>query len=173
MKLYLKVILTIIFTILSYTYFTKPMPSTVIDIFNLGVHEFGHLAANLTTNNFLYIVLWGTIMQLLIPIIFLVYFSYQKKWFEVFFVIFWIGINLIHIGVYIDDANCLCLPLLGDSDNHDWKYILQRFDIIEFADQIANFVRFFGKSFIGGSLLLMYLDIYRSYKNRLEKVSNY
>ncbi len=94
-----------------------------IDNVNLIIHEAGHVVF-LPFGYFL-TVLGGTLMQLIIPLLFIIYFVYKDNQYSASLLLYWLGINLFNISVYAGDALKMQLPLLtGDKDGHDWNQML-------------------------------------------------
>jgi len=145
--------------------FAGPTTWTVLDNVNLGIHEFGHLFVNLISNNRRLITLGGTLFQVLIPAIFLFYFYKRRDKYGVIFSIFWLGQNFINISIYIADAKCMCLPLLGGKHStHDWNYLLSYYGLVDKYSQISGVVSGVGRILIVLSLALTFNIIATEYK---------
>jgi len=72
-----------------------------IDGANLVVHEAGHCSSDIWGRQ------WcprGTILQLLVPVAFTVYFVRQGSRYSAAVTLFWAGQNMFNISVYIKDA---------------------------------------------------------------------
>jgi len=82
-------------------------------------------------------------MQLIIPFGILVYFFISRETAGVFFCGLWLGENLLNIGVYINDARTLALPLVGGGD-HDWNIILGSLNMLRHDHYIAAIVKSLG-----------------------------
>lgn len=108
-----------------------------IDSVNLVFHEAGHTLTAFFPH--IIYVLSGSVLQLLIPLIFVIYFLYDRQYFSGSLLLFWVGQNCINISYYIADAILMQLPLLGgDSSIHDWNFILSHFNILSHAPSIAH-----------------------------------
>jgi hypothetical protein len=108
----------------------------LIDHFNLLIHEGGHGIFSLF-GQFIY-TLGGTLMQIILPLIFVYYFVSQRKKFGTQISLVWLGQNLMNISVYAADAQERLLPLLGGNKvYHDWHFILGRTGLLEYDNEIG------------------------------------
>lgn len=109
---------------------------TLLDNFHLIVHEAGHLFFSFfgTFVQFL----GGTLMQLIIPLLFFIIFfkSFQVKGMQL--ALFLLGHSLINVSVYAADAQSQRLPLLGNG-KHDWAYLLNATNLLTFDKEIGYF----------------------------------
>jgi hypothetical protein len=107
-----------------------------LDNFNLIIHEAGHIVF-MFFGTFVQI-LGGSLFQILVPVIFVLYFYRQREYFSASLVLFWVGQSLINVSVYASDALYMQLPLLGgDSSIHDWNYILQTTNLLKYSKEIG------------------------------------
>lgn len=114
---------------------------SVIDNVNLPVHEAGHLFfAPLGESMQL---LGGTILQLLLPLLFATYFTIHRDEHAASVAIWWVGQNFTNIAVYVGDAQAMELPLVGGGD-HDWNLLLSDWGLLSHATQYAHLVNGFG-----------------------------
>jgi len=108
-----------------------------IDFLNLLIHEGGHGIFSFL-GKFLY-TLGGTIAQIFIPLMFVVYYGVVKRhmFMQVFMV--WLGQNLINVSVYAADARSHKLPLLGGNKvYHDWTYLLNETGLILYDKVVGD-----------------------------------
>jgi hypothetical protein len=113
----------------------------VLDYANVPIHEAGHIIFGLLGAK---IGLWGgTLMQLLMPALFTVYFAKRREVAGTAFSAFWFGENLLNIARYVADARALSLPLIGGGE-HDWNLILSDLGLLPYDLRIAEAVRFLG-----------------------------
>jgi len=113
----------------------------VLDYVNLPVHEAGHLVFGLFGPGF---GVWGgTLMQLIIPASFVVYFALRGETTGTAFSAFWLGESGLYSGTYIADARAMQLPLAGGGE-HDWNIILSRLNLLRSDRAIGDVVRFLG-----------------------------
>lgn len=99
-----------------------------MDFANLAFHEFGHLLFGPFGMTLHY--LGGTLFQLFIPTMLVVYFVVRRgEPSGSAFCFWWIGQNLINVSIYMADARELNLPLVGGGD-HDWNELFYRFGLL-------------------------------------------
>ncbi len=124
---------------------------TFLDSVDLVIHEAGHILFG-PLGEFVGF-LGGTLMQLIMPTAFVVYFLVQGNRWAASVVLFWVGQNLWNISVYIRDTRAQVLPLVGGGE-HDWLYILTRFQATRFDQEIANAVQTTGTVLFLASVVL-------------------
>ncbi|MCX5796061.1 MAG: hypothetical protein NTY77_11250 [Elusimicrobia bacterium] len=90
--------------------------------FDLVVHEAGHPVFGLLGSRWLGFA-GGTLLQLLMPLLFYFSFLRQRQPKSADFCIFWFATNFLGIGPYMADARAQVLPLIGGGE-HDWTYLL-------------------------------------------------
>ena len=114
---------------------------TFVDYINVLIHEGGHGVFKIF-GRFIY-TLGGTLMQIIIPSMFVIYYWTKRKKFGAQIFLVWLGENLMNISVYAADARAQKLPLLGGNKvYHDWAWLLSQTGLLE-QDQIAGNI-FFG-----------------------------
>jgi hypothetical protein len=138
----------------------------LLDYVNLPVHEAGHLVFAPFGSA---LGIWGgTLLQLLIPVLFAVYFTLRGETAGTAFSAFWFGESLLYSSVYIGDAPAMILPLVGGGE-HDWNIILSGLGALRSAGAIADVVRFLGWT----AMVLAFLGfIKRGRERRGETPSN-
>lgn len=124
---------------------------------NTMIHESGHFIFFFMPQLFAFLA--GTIMQLLIPNLFLFYFANRRNFYSASVMLFWIATNLFQISPYIKDATTMELPLLIDGSMHDWNYILSELNLLNCDQIIGNAVLLIGIIYL---LLSFILGIYFS-----------
>lgn len=108
----------------------------LLDHFNLLIHEGGHGIFSLF-GSFIY-TLGGTLMQIILPLLFVYYFVSHRKIFGTQISLVWLGQNLMNISVYVTDAKERSLPLLGGNKvYHDWHFLLGRTGLLEYDNEIG------------------------------------
>ncbi len=112
---------------------------TFIDFINLLIHEGGHGVFRIF-GEFMHFA-GGTIMQLLIPFLFIItYWRLQNK-FIVQLSMVWFGESMMNIAVYVADARARKLPLLGGNKvRHDWTVLLHKINMLHLDLQIAEII---------------------------------
>jgi hypothetical protein len=88
---------------------------------DLAIHETGHLVFS-PFGEFIQFA-GGTIFQLLMPALFVVYFARRGDQHAASVALWWVAQNCGHIAVYAADARSQELPLVGGGE-HDWTYML-------------------------------------------------
>lgn len=125
---------------------------TFIDYINLLIHEGGHGVFKIF-GKFIY-TLGGTLMQLIIPSMFIIYYLIKKKKFGTQIFLVWLGENLMNISVYAADARTQKLPLLGGNKvYHDWTWLLSQTEMLE-QDQLV------GNIFYGTGILMFLIALF-------------
>lgn len=115
----------------------------LIDYLNLLIHEGGHGIFKIF-GKFIH-ALGGTLMQIIIPSMFIVFYFIKKQRLGAQIFLVWLGQNLFNISVYAADARAHKLPLLGGNKvYHDWTYLLNTVGLIEYDKLIGNVFVFLG-----------------------------
>jgi len=112
-----------------------------LDSLDLAIHEFGHPLFGLF-GAFIG-ALGGTLMQLLMPAIFVAYFWRQGDRHAAMVALWWVAQNLWNVSVYVQDARAEELPLVGGGE-HDWAYLLGELGLLRQDHAIADVVHFAG-----------------------------
>jgi hypothetical protein len=122
----------------------------ILDHANLPIHEAGHPLFGLLGVT---IGIWGgTLMELLVPLAFAVYFGTRGDTSGTAFSAFWFGENLLYISVYIADARAMELPLVGGGE-HDWNMLLGGMGLLQQDKTIGGVVRIIGWLIMFGAVL--------------------
>jgi len=98
-----------------------------LDSLDLAIHEAGHLVFALAGE--FAGILGGTLLQLLIPLTFVLALRRQADSHGATVPLWWLGQNCLNIAVYISDARAQELPLVGGGE-HDWSLLLDRFGLL-------------------------------------------
>jgi hypothetical protein len=101
--------------------FRPPFLLWLVDIMNLYIHEAGHLF--LRPFGRVVSMLGGSLMQVLVPLAFLIVTWRQSPW-QIGYAGFWLGENMVSVSVYIQDAPFRKLRLIGRGLIHDWWWLL-------------------------------------------------
>lgn len=129
-----------------------------IDGVNLVFHEAGHyiFAWGGDTLHFL----GGTLGQLMWPVGLALYFWFkQRQRFAAVTCTWWFGENLINIARYMHDAPVESLPLVG-GDTHDWAYLYRKWDALDKAQDVADWIRNIGSVVMVATLAyLVYVTV--------------
>jgi len=110
-----------------------------IDGMNIWIHEAGHFLFMVSGSDFLMIA-GGTLMQLIVPIVFVVYFLYSEQGFSASLTLFWLGESLVNVSVYMRDAVDMVLPLIGGGgpESHDWHNMFSMLGLLPYTQHLAN-----------------------------------
>lgn len=112
-----------------------------LDGVDLVIHETGHPTFSIF-GQFIGIA-GGTIMQLAVPLAFILYFAFTKRFFSAAIVMFWLGQSILNVSVYAADAIETKLPLVG-GNIHDWDYMLSRLHLLHRTGLISSMMRVTG-----------------------------
>jgi hypothetical protein len=122
----------------------------LLDYVNLPVHEAGHLLFSVFGPT---PAVWGgTLLQLIMPAAFGLYFRRLGDAPGALFGAFWLGESLLYSSTYIGDARAMALPLVGGG-GHDWNIILSDLGLLAADRMISDIVRFVGWLFLALSFL--------------------
>ena len=128
----------------------KPVPA--LDLFDLGMHELGHLVTALMPRMVMFLA--GSVVQVMVPLGLGAYFLFGRRdWASAGFCSAWAGTSARDVAVYVADAPVQALPLIGGG-THDWAYLLgpQGFDCIDRAGGIAGFIEVLGLLLVIGGV---------------------
>ncbi len=108
-----------------------------LDRVDLVFHEAGHVFFGFF-GEFIGI-LGGSLMQVLVPAVIVVYFIIHRQVYSAAVTMFWVGQSLFNVSVYAKDARARVLPLLGDDISaHDWHNILGRLHLLSWDQAIGS-----------------------------------
>ena len=122
----------------------------ILDHLNLLFHEGGHGVFSFF-GTFIY-TLGGTLMQILIPSLFIFYFYTNNQRVGIQISLIYLAENLMNISVYVSDARTQRLPLIGKGTYHDWTYLLSSINLLKY-DQ------FIGSIFYFSAILIILLSL--------------
>lgn len=136
-------------------------------VINLVFHEAGHVIFRLL-GQFMSI-LGGSLLQLLVPLIFLFSFIKHKDTFAASIMLWWFAQSMMDLVAYIDDAQRQEMWLLGGVQGkdlpgiHDWNNILSQLGLLKYDHFIATFVSWLAifvmlLAFYWGAVLLIKMN---------------
>lgn len=130
---------------------------------NIMIHESGHFIFFFMPTFFHFFA--GTMMQILMPNLFLFYFIRRRSYYSASVMLFWIATNLFMIAPYIKDARTMNpdIPSLIPGGIHDWNYMLGQLNLLNYDQIIGNIVLMIGIIYL---LLSLVLGIYFSKKEQ-------
>ena len=142
-----KTIVAAVFTIYFFWCAYAPENAYFTHLINLPIHEAGHVLFRIF-GEFMGIA-GGSVLQILVPVVFFGYFVYYEKPFSASIVLFWVGNNFLDVYVYANDAVVMQLPLLSgltgaEGGFHDWNYLLTETGTLDKTYLIAKILRFTG-----------------------------
>lgn len=116
----------------------------VLDLFDLGIHEVGHLLFAFTPRMLMFLA--GSAAQVIVPLGLAWYFGIRRR--DAAggaFCLAWAGASMWDVSVYVADAPVQALPLIGGGQ-HDWAYLLgpQGWNVMHRSSEIAGFVEYCG-----------------------------
>src|SRR3989442_5044867 len=112
-----------------------------LDSLDVAIHEVGHPLFGVF-GEFIG-MLGGTLMQLLMPALFVAYFWRRGDRHAATVALWWVAQNLWNISVYIKDARAGELPLVGGGE-HDWAYLPARRGLLDQDQLIGGAVQLLG-----------------------------
>lgn len=108
-----------------------------LGMFDLGIHELGHLIFSPFGEVVSFVM--GSGLQVLVPFGLAGYFwLWQRDHVATGWLMAWGATSMQDASVYIADAPYRALPLIGGT--HDWWWLLRRWDRLDLADEISNVV---------------------------------
>lgn len=142
-KLIVASLLSIYFLWIAY----DPMQGSFLDNVDLPIHETGHLIFRLF-GEFMGVA-GGSLFQVMLPLVFVGYFVWQRSFYSAAVVMFWVGQSILNVWVYASDAVVMQLVLTSgftgsEGSFHDWNYMLDRFGLLSSTKTIAGIIRFSG-----------------------------
>ncbi len=164
----LKIVAIVLFAVYAIGKAFRPDECNLLNGANLLFHEAGHPIFGIFGQS---IGIWGgTIMQLLVPAVFVGHFIYHRQMYSACFVMCWFGQNFFHISHYLQDARAQELPLVGGGE-HDWNRILYSLGLLQWDREIGGALWFLGFVII---VVFALLGIFYSVKpqNRESAVSS-
>jgi hypothetical protein len=113
----------------------------ILDYANLIIHEGGHFFFSWFGDTIR--ILGGTLGELLVPLLCVAYFFFQRETTGFAFSIFWFFENFPYIGTYMADARTSALSLVG-SDESDWTILFTQWGLLAQDQKIGATVRTLG-----------------------------
>ncbi len=128
----------LLFPIMVWLIFNNGNFIPLLDHFTLLIHEGGHGIFKIF-GSFIY-TLGGSLMQILIGLLFIYYFYSNNKKIGVQISLVYLGENLLNISKYASDAQAQKLTLLGGNNvYHDWTFLLNKMNILEYDQTVGYF----------------------------------
>lgn len=142
-----KIVIAALFTIYFLWCAFDPGTAYFMHLVYLPLHEAGHLFFRVFGE--FTGVAGGSLLQVIVPVVFFAYFIYHQKPFSASIVLFWVGLSVLDVYVYAADAVVMQLPLLSgltgaEGGFHDWNYLLTETGLLGSTKLIAKMLRFTG-----------------------------
>jgi hypothetical protein len=126
--------------------FTERSGYLVIDYVFVPIHEGGHLLFGYFGHWLM--VAGGTLLQLGVPVMLAVYFTFQRQATGTAFCSFFFFENFLNVATYMADSRRMELQYVtvGDPDlaEHDWATMFTQMGVLEYDTKIAAVVRTIG-----------------------------
>lgn len=141
---WVKLVVVFLVSVYFFRYINNPETWGILDSFNLLMHEAGHWIFGIFGETIG--ILGGSLTQILIPLIFIVYFFlFQMQMFSASVLLFWLSQNILNVARYVGDAVVMQLPLIGgESVIHDWNFLFVKYGLLHNTDSIANGIKMIG-----------------------------
>jgi len=143
--------LTAALALYSVWYLRTPERYHLLDAVDLPIHETGHLV--FAWGGAILTALGGTLLQLAMPLAFVIYFWRRGDRHAASIPLWWTGQNCWNIARYVADAQAMELPLVG-SGEHDWNFLLDEWGVLARDAQIARDIKFLGVLIAGAAIWL-------------------
>lgn len=130
--------------VISWFAFVARREVPILDWFDLGVHEAGHMVTAVLPRMVMFV--GGSLAQIAVPLALAWYFGMVRRDLAGGgFCLAWAGTSAWDVSAYIADAPVQALPLVGGGQ-HDWAYLLgpHGWNVMGQADSIAGIVDFTG-----------------------------
>jgi hypothetical protein len=145
------VALTVILALYGWLCLRSPGNYRWLDSLDLAIHETGHLIFAVGGETLG--ILGGTLMQLLVPIVFVVALWRNGDRHGATVPLWWTGQNCWNISVYIKDARSQDLPLVGGGE-HDWALLLGQWGWLPRDQAIGGAVYLVGVILYGAAIIV-------------------
>jgi len=132
-----RLLLTFFLAIYGAACLVHPGSGGFLDAVDLAIHETGHIVFA-PFGEFVGFA-GGTLAQLIMPVVFALYFWRQGDRHAATVPAWWFAQNLWNISVYAADARAQLLPLVGGGE-HDWAYMLGRLGWLQLDTRIARLI---------------------------------
>lgn len=124
-----------------------PMQGSFLDNVDLPIHETGHLVFRPLGE--LMMVAGGSLFQVIVPAILVVYFAWRRQYYSAVIVGLWLGQSILNVWVYAADAVKMQLVLTSgftgsEGSFHDWNYLLERAGLLNSTNTVAGLIRLCG-----------------------------
>lgn len=129
----------------------KPDQYRFLDGLDLPIHETGHIV--FAWGGEVITALGGTMFQLIVPLLFVIYFWRRGDRHAATVPLWWVGQNCWNIARYVADARAMDLPLVGGGE-HDWNFLLGVWGALPKDTLIARDIRAIGTLIVAASVCI-------------------
>ncbi len=113
-----------------------------IHLIILYIHEAGHFFFRIFGDTMY--ILGGSIMQVLVPFVWFIV-AWREESANAPVAVFFTGVSLVDVSIYVRDAETRILPLLGGHHTkHDWATFLGDHDMLDWGVPLGNLFFFVG-----------------------------
>ncbi len=152
-----KLIFALLVSIYFIWYTMDPIQGSFLDYVNLPIHEAGDLFF-CPFVQFISVVA-ASLFQVLVSIIFVVYFWWHNQRYSSGITLFWVGQSIINLYVYAADAVVMQIVLLGgltgsEGSFHDWMYLLTETALFDHTYTVVKIIRTIGSLTILSAIIL-------------------
>jgi hypothetical protein len=151
--------LTLVLAVYGWICLRNPARYRWLDSLDLAIHETGHLLFAVGGETLT--ILGGTLLQLLVPAVFVVALWRSGDLHGSTVPLWWLGQNCWNISVYVKDARSQELPLVGGGE-HDWAMLLGNWGWLERDQTLGGGIYLLGfliyLAAIGGGWMLLRRD---------------
>lgn len=127
-----------------------------LDGLDLPIHETGHIVFG--WGGEVITALGGTLFQLIVPLLFVIYFWLRGDRHAATIPLWWGGQNCWNIARYVADARAMDLPLVGGGE-HDWNFLLGVWGVLPKDTAIARDIRSIGTLIVAASVCIGWLAL--------------
>lgn len=142
--------------VVGYFPFVRGTRVPVLGLFDLGIHELGHMLFIWAGHTVHFIM--GSVFQVIVPAGLAVAFLIWRNWPAAAFLVAWTGASMADVAVYIADAPYERLQLIGGE--HDWATLLWEWGRMDQAATIAGVVNGTGMVLVAVSLVMCVLPAF-------------
>ena len=122
-----------------------------LDGLDLPIHETGHIVFG--WGGEVITALGGTMFQLIVPLLFVIYFWRRGDRHAATVPLWWVGQSCWNIARYVADARAMDLPLAGGGE-HDWNFLLGVWGVLPRDTLIARDIRSIGTLIVAASVMI-------------------
>jgi hypothetical protein len=133
----------------------------------LYIHEAGHLFFSVFGRTIS--ILGGSLMQVLVPVVWYIV-ALRERSSLANVAMFFTGVSIVDVSVYVKDAEVLQLPLIGglSKAHHDWRNLLREWEMIDSAFVIGEILFWSGMMLAAAGIIAGVMQIVREARETTE-----